>query len=72
MISLSGPGNGRQMFQGSIFTSSQGGDGRKLKEIIPHYITDDDNVFIENSKSVEFNYPSYSQRGLPNPNKAVN
>jgi hypothetical protein len=71
MISLSGPGNGRQMFQGSIFMSNQG-DARKLKDIIPHYITDDDNVFIDHAKSVEFNYPSHSQRGNPHPKKAVN
>jgi hypothetical protein len=71
MISLSGPGNGRQMFQGSIFMSN-GGDTRKLKDIIPHYITDDDNVFIDHAKSVEFNHPAHSQRGLLNPKKSVN
>jgi hypothetical protein len=71
MISLSGPGNGRQMFQGSIFMSS-GGDTRKVKDIIPHYITDDDNVFIDHAKSVELNYPAHSQRGFPNSKKTVN
>ena len=71
MISLSGPGNGRQMFQGSIFMTSQA-DARKLKDIIPHYITDDDNVFIDHAKSVEFNNPPNSQRGHPNPKKTVN
>ena len=51
---------------------SSGGDTKKLKDIIPHYITDDDNVLIDHAKSVEFNYPTQSQRGLLNPKKSVN